>query len=115
MKERKYESPGAVQPVQFSPIVEQPVVAPEKQQLETLGDVTLRVSFELGRTEKKVRDILELKQGSVLRLNKLAGESVDVLANDQSIALGELVVLDEKFSVRITEILSKKERERKLT
>nr|WP_239094335.1 flagellar motor switch protein FliN [Bacillus sp. B15-48] len=83
--------------------------------METLGDVTLRVSFELGRTEKKVRDILELKQGSVLRLNKLAGESVDVLANDQSIALGELVVLDEKFSVRITEILSKKERERKLT
>ncbi|WP_284036422.1 flagellar motor switch protein FliN [Neobacillus sp. 114] len=114
MKEQKKGMYGAVQSVQFSPIIEQPAAVSEKKQLQLLTDVSLQLSFELGRTKKTVREILQLKKGSVLSLNKLAGESIDVLVNNMTIASGELVVLDEQFSIRITDILSKQERERKI-
>jgi flagellar motor switch protein FliN len=114
VKEKKTQSYGAVQSVQFSPINEQSQAAPEKRQLQLLTDVSLQLSFELGRTNKTVREILQWKKGSVFSLNKLAGESVDVFVNNMSIASGELVVLDDQFSIRITEILSKLERERKI-
>lgn len=115
MKGQKTGVYGAVQSVQFSPIIEQPTgVASDKKQLQLLTDVSLQLSFELGRTNQTVREILQLKKGSVLSLNKLAGESIDVLVNNMTIASGELVVLDERFSIRITEILSKQERERKI-
>lgn len=114
MKEKKTRMTGAVQSVQFSPIIEQPANASEKKQLQLLTDVSLQLSFELGRTRKTVRDILQFKKGSILSLNKLAGESIDVLVNNMNIASGELVVLDDQFSIRITDILSKQERERKI-
>ncbi|MFJ5716423.1 flagellar motor switch protein FliN [Neobacillus sp. NPDC093127] len=114
MKERRSESYGAVQSVQFSPIIEQPDIAPEKKQLTLLTDVSVQVSFELGRTKKKVREILELQTGSVLRLDKLAGQHVDVLVNNMPMAAGELVVIEDKLSVRIAEIVSKQEREKNL-
>lgn len=114
MKEQRTDLYGTVQSVKFSPIVEQPLIAPDKKHLTLLTDVSLKVSFELGRTRKTVREILELQKGSVLSLNKLAGENIDVLVNNMAIAAGELVVTDEKFSVRITEILSKQEREKKI-
>jgi flagellar motor switch protein FliN len=114
MKEQKTGGIGAVQSVQFSPIIEQPMVTTDKKQLQLLTDVSLQLSFELGRTKKTVREILQLKKGSILSLNKLAGESIDVLVNNMTVASGELVVLDEEFSIRITDILSKQERERKI-
>lgn len=114
MKEKKTGMTGTVQSVQFSPIIEQPAMTSEKKQLQLLTDVSLQLSFELGRTQKTVREILQFKKGSIFSLNKLAGESIDVLVNNMTIASGELVVLDEQFSIRITDILSKQERERKI-
>ncbi|MFF2448091.1 flagellar motor switch protein FliN [Neobacillus sp. NPDC058068] len=114
MKERRSESNGAVQSVQFSPIIEQPDIAPEKKQLTLLTDVSVQVSFELGRTKKKVREILELQTGSVLQLDKLAGQHVDVLVNSMAIATGELVVIEDKLSVKVSEIVPKHIREKNL-
>jgi flagellar motor switch protein FliN len=114
VKEKKTGSYGAIQSVQFSPLPDQAPVAPGKKQIQQLTDVTLQVSFELGRTKKTVRDILQLQTGSVIGLNKLAGEYVDVLVNKRSIAVGEVVVMDDKFAVRITDVISDQEKEKKL-
>jgi flagellar motor switch protein FliN/FliY len=78
--------------------------------LELLMDVPLRVTVELGRTEKMVKEVLSLGPGSVLELDKLAGEPVDILVNEKAIAKGEVVVIDENFGIRVTEILAPKDR-----
>ncbi|WP_078391492.1 flagellar motor switch phosphatase FliY [Shouchella patagoniensis] len=86
----------------------------EMENLDMLLDIPLEVKVELGRTKKTIRDILSVTQGSIIELDKLAGEPVDVLINDRLIAKGEVVVIDENFGVRITDIVSKKERINKL-
>ena len=73
--------------------------------LDLIMGVPLEVSVEIGRTKKLVRDILELNKGSLVVLNKLAGEQVDVFVNGQCIAKGDVVVVEDNFGVRITEIL----------
>ncbi len=73
-------------------------------------DIPLNVSVELGRTRKSIKDILELNTGSIIELDKLAGEPVDILINNQLIAKGEVVVIDENFGVRVTDILNKSDR-----
>lgn len=78
--------------------------------LELLMDVPLQVTVELGRTEKMVKEVLALGPGSVLELDKLAGEPVDILVNEKPIAKGEVVVIDENFGIRVTEILSPRDR-----
>jgi flagellar motor switch protein FliN/FliY len=78
--------------------------------LELLMDVPLQVTVELGRTQKLVKEILALGPGSVVELDKLAGEPVDILVNEKPIAKGEVVVIDENFGIRVTEILSPKDR-----
>jgi len=75
-----------------------------------LLDVPLKLTVELGRTTKLVKEILALAPGSVVELDKLAGEAVDILVNEKPIAKGEVVVIDENFGVRITEILNPEER-----
>lgn len=75
------------------------------QSLDIVLDVPLQVTVELGRTDKLVRDILELSPGSVIELDKLAGEPVDILVNQKYIAKGEVVVIDENFGIRITDIV----------
>ncbi len=80
-----------------------------QQNIQMILDVTLPISIELGRTSMTVGEILELGSGSVVELNKLAGEPVDVLVNDKIIARGEVVVVDENFGVRITHLISKSE------
>jgi flagellar motor switch protein FliN len=114
VKEQKSGAYGAVQSVQFSPLPEQAPAAAGKKQIQLLTDVSLQVSFELGRTKKSVREILQLQKGSVIGLNKLAGEYVDVLVNKHSIAVGEVVVMDDKFAIRITDVISEQEKERKI-
>jgi flagellar motor switch protein FliN len=114
VKEQKNRSYGAVQSVQFSPIQDQANLVSDKKQIQLLTDVSLQVSFELGRTAKTVRELLQLKTGSIIGLDKLAGEYVDVLVNNQTIALGEVVVMDDKFAVRITEVISDQEKEKKI-
>lgn len=78
--------------------------------LELILDIPLRVTVELGRTKMVVSDLLNLGQGSVIELNKLAGEPMEVLVNDKLVARGEAVVVNEKFGVRLTDIISPAER-----
>ncbi|MCJ7507511.1 MAG: flagellar motor switch protein FliN [candidate division Zixibacteria bacterium] len=79
----------------------------EKQNIQMVLDVTLPISIELGRTAMSIGEILELGPGSVVELEKLAGEPVDVLVNEKVVARGEVVVVDENFGVRITQLVSK--------
>lgn len=82
----------------------------EKKNLELILDIPLRVTVELGRAKMVVSDLLNLSQGSVIELNKLAGEPLEVLVNDKLVARGEAVVVNEKFGVRLTDIISPTER-----
>ena len=72
-----------------------------------LSDVNLRVKIELGRTRMLVEDVLKLGEGSVVELDKLAGDPVDVYANDRLVARGEVLVLDDRFCVRISDVVSR--------
>jgi flagellar motor switch protein FliN/FliY len=74
--------------------------------IDLLMDVSLRVSVELGRTRMQLAQILELQHGSVIELDRLAGDPVDVFVNDCMVARGEVVIVDDKFGVRITEMIS---------
>lgn len=102
-----------VQPVQFAPLMQGAMPAMDGN-INLIMDVPLQVTVELGRTRKLIRDILELAPGSVVELDKLAGEPVDILVNGKLIAKGEVVVIDENFGVRITDIVSPLERAQNL-
>lgn len=78
--------------------------------LNMIMDIPLKLTAELGRTKIVVSDLLNLGQGSVIELNKLAGEPMEILINDKLIAKGEAVVVNDKFGVRLTDIISPKER-----
>ncbi len=78
--------------------------------IDLLLDVPLRVSVVLGKTSMTIRDVLALGQGSVVELDKMAGEPVDIVANDKLIAHGEVVVVDENFGVRVTDIVTLEKR-----
>jgi flagellar motor switch protein FliN len=102
--------PTAVHPVQFMPLTPEPPAVDQTHGIELLMDVALEVSVELGRSHMSIGEILALRTGSVIELDKLAGEPVDVSVNGTLIARGEVVVVDEKFGVRITEVVSKARR-----
>lgn len=74
--------------------------------LKMILDVPLKVSVELGRTKMLINDILQLGQGSVIELDKIAGEAMEILVNDKVVALGEVVVVNEKFGIRLTDVIS---------
>ncbi|MCB0324005.1 MAG: flagellar motor switch protein FliN [Bdellovibrionales bacterium] len=78
--------------------------------LDFLLDVYLQVSVQVGQTRMTIQDLLQLGQGSVIELTKLAGEPLDVYINDRLVARGEAVIVNEKFGVRITDIISQQER-----
>lgn len=84
------------------------------ENMDMLMDLSLQVSIELGRTRLFIKNILELGQGSVIELNKLSGDPVDIYVNDKKFAEGEVVVVDENFGVRITDLVSPSERVEKL-
>lgn len=104
------------QPVQFLPLeASDPMISglarqAEYSKLELILDVPLQFVVELGRTEKTLQEILELGPGSVISLEKLAGESLDILVNGKFIAKGEVIVIDENYGVRIKEILNQEDR-----
>lgn len=77
----------------------------QKENIDLIMDVPLQVTVELGRTHRSIKEILEFTPGSIIELNKLAGEPIDILVNGKIVAKGEVVVIDENFSVRITEII----------
>jgi flagellar motor switch protein FliN/FliY len=82
--------------------------------MEILLDILLEISAELGRTRMIISDLLQLGQGSVIELNKLAGEPLEILVNSKLIARGEVVVVNEKFGIRLTDIISLLERIKQL-
>lgn len=102
-----------VAPAQFMPLSTAPIQVNEAN-IGLILDVPLQITVELGRTKKSIKEILELTNGSIVELEKLAGEPVEILVNGQYLAKGEVVVIDENFGVRITEIASPAERAAKL-
>ena len=83
-------------------------------ELEFILDIPLEISAEIGRTKMLIRDLLKLNQGSIIELEKFAGEPVEIYVNGRLMAKGEVVVVNDKFGVRITEIISAQERVKKL-
>ena len=102
--------PVNVQQAQFASFDTNVISQSEARNLNMLLDIPLQVTVELGRTKRSVKEILELSSGSIIELDKLAGEPVDILVNNRLIAKGEVVVIDENFGVRITDVLSQAER-----
>ncbi|WP_265444724.1 flagellar motor switch phosphatase FliY [Acetivibrio straminisolvens] len=100
-----YRNPINVQPAQFEAFDDGSRISIDKKNIGLIMDVPLQVTVELGRTNKLIKDILEFSPGSIIELDKLAGEPVDILVNGKVIATGEVVVIDESFGVRITDIL----------
>lgn len=112
--EMKYESAPEVnvQRAQFAPLTT--VNTDEKHNIDLILDVPLEISVVLGRTKKTIKEILELGTGSLVELDKLTEEPVEILVNGKKVALGEVVVVDENFGVRITNIISNVERVKSL-
>lgn len=108
------QATSAVQQANFSDFEQIELNQSEQRNLDNLLDIPLKVTVELGRTKRPIKDILELSSGSIIELDKLAGEPVDILVNQKLIAQGEVVVIDENFGVRVTDIMSKTDRLRNL-
>ncbi len=89
-------------------------IHPDRKNLEFLFDIPLQLTVELGRTKLSVKDVLQLKQGAVVELGKTAGELLDVFVNSKLVARGEAVVVNEKFGVRLVDIISPAERVEKI-
>ena len=86
----------------------------DKKNLDFILDIPLQVTVELGRTKLLVKDILQLNQGAVVELTKLAGEPLDIFVNSKLVARGEAVVVNEKFGVRLVDIVTPNERVEKI-
>jgi flagellar motor switch protein FliN/FliY len=102
--------PTNVQPVQFPNLMHPRLGAHETGNIGLIMDVSMEMTVELGRTRKLIKEILGMGEGTIIELDKLAGEPVDILVNHKLIAKGEVVVIDENFGVRVTEIVSPMER-----
>ena len=94
-----------VQAAQFQPFSNDLMAVSQKENINLIMDVPLEVTAELGRTSKSIQDILELTPGAIIELDKIAGEPIDILVNGKFVAKGEVVVIEESFGVRITEIV----------
>lgn len=104
------------QPAPLEELQEDPTKEPvdEELNLDVILDIPVTLSMEIGRTKIPIRNLLQLNQGSVVELDRLAGEPLDVLVNGTLIAHGEVVVVNEKFGIRLTDVISPSERIRKL-
>jgi len=109
-----YQQAPNVQSVQFPNLYPQ-TGAGDQGNIGLLMDVYMEMTVELGRTKRLIREILGMGEGTIIELDKLAGEPVDILVNHKLIAKGEVVVIDENFGVRVTEIVSPMERMSDLT
>lgn len=91
-----------------------PVVNENETNLDMILDIPVTIAMEIGRTKISIRNLLQLNQGSVVELDRLAGEPMDVLVNGTLVAHGEVVVVNEKFGIRLTDVVSPAERVKKL-
>ena len=115
-KEAKQEAPQErvnVQPAQFQSFDESPT-SHEPENISLIRDVPLKVTVELGRTVKKIQDVLDFGPGTIIELDKLVGEPLDILVNGQYVAKGEVVVIDENYGIRVTDIVKPEKRIGKL-
>ncbi|MER2492221.1 flagellar motor switch protein FliN [Catenovulum sediminis] len=90
------------------------ITAEEKRKLDTILDIPVTIAMEVGRSKISIRNLLQLNQGSVVELDRVAGEPLDVLVNGTLIAHGEVVVVNDKFGIRLTDVISQIERIKKL-
>ena len=114
MSQKVNEPKIEVKPVQFQSFDHEESNLKPGENLDIILDIPLQVTVELGRTKKELREILNLGVGSIIELDKMAGESVDILVNGKCIARGEVVVIDENFGVRVVDIISPSKRISKL-
>ncbi|MBB3101831.1 flagellar motor switch protein FliN/FliY [Azomonas macrocytogenes] len=108
------ESRAPIEEFGSAPPANNPHQTLEGPNLEVILDIPVSISMEVGSTEISIRNLLQLNQGSVVELDRLAGEPLDVLINGTLIAHGEVVVVNEKFGIRLTDVISPSERIRKL-
>jgi flagellar motor switch protein FliN/FliY len=106
MGQQMMGQPVNVQPAQFQPFNGGMVGVFQPENIDLIMDVPLEVTVELGRTQKSISDILDFSPGKIIELNKIAGEPIDILVNGKNVAKGEVVVIEESFGVRITEIIT---------
>jgi flagellar motor switch protein FliN/FliY len=90
------------------------ITGEEKRRLDSILDIPVTISMEVGRSNISIRNLLQLNQGSVVELDRVAGEALDVLVNGTLIAHGEVVVVNDKFGIRLTDVISQIERIKKL-
>jgi len=102
------------QKAQFGQLVNDRKTSSSEVNLDVILDIPVTLSVEIGRTRQTIRNLLQLNQGSVVELDRLAGEPMDVLVNGTMIAHGEIVVVNEKFGIRLTDVISAAERVKKL-
>lgn len=103
-----------VQPAELDELEADEITGDEKRKLDTILDIPVTISMEVGRSLISIRNLLQLNQGSVVELDRVAGEPLDVLVNGTLIAHGEVVVVNDKFGIRLTDVISQIERIKKL-
>ncbi len=105
--------PVAATPASFPPMTNT-AVAEQPKNIDFILDIPMKVSIYVGSTKMAIRDLLQLAQGSVIELDKLAGEPMEVMVNNKLVAKGEVVVVNEKFGIRLTDVVSAAERVKQL-
>ena len=110
------EASENAEPVELEELTEDepPITGEEKRKLDAILDIPVTISMEVGRSHISIRNLLQLNQGSVVELDRVAGEPLDVLVNGTLIAHGEVVVVNDKFGIRLTDVISQVERIKKL-
>ncbi len=108
------EDPVEVAPLENLQADNAPIATSDNPNMDVILDIPVTLSMEVGTTDISIRNLLQLNQGSVIELDRLAGEPLDVLVNGTLIAHGEVVVVNEKFGIRLTDVISPAERIKKL-
>ena len=105
MPQMSGQQPVNVQPAQFQAFTGSVPVGYGPENIDLIKDVPLEVTVELGRTSKSIKEILDFAPGTIIELNRIAGEPIDVLVNGKYVAKGEVVIIEESYGIRITEIV----------
>ena len=116
LEEQVDEDGGDVQAAELDQLIDNsvPMGGEDNPNLDVILDIPVMISMEVGSTEISIRNLLQLNQGSVIELDRLAGEALDVMVNGTLIAHGEVVVVNEKFGIRLTDIVSPSDRIKRL-
>ncbi|NKF50144.1 flagellar motor switch protein FliN [Shewanella sp. WXL01] len=116
MAEQALEEAAQAEQVQLDELVDEskPLSKEEAEKLDSILDIPVTISMEVGRSFISIRNLLQLNQGSVVELDRVAGEPLDVMVNGTLIAHGEVVVVNDKFGIRLTDVISQTERIKKL-